>query len=221
MRTKTGLVPVLELHDAFDGVSDAAALEEITSYLTSDEVAEVIERHEAALVIELEGKEWTESEPAEWARLFGHAIIDLRAAGIVVPIAVHEPSWGSELAEVRKHVPAALAQDPLKNSLYAKSVWDGDIRGLRETAEALNEEDVALYISVFSGFQAHHCPSSEVDVSALLSVAAEYQVGWFAWSWGGVQNIACGGEGLLDMTTDGTFDGLYPLGTGRRHHRSP
>ncbi len=207
-----GLVPVLEFHDAFHDLSDAAALEEITAYLTSDEVVAVIERHEKAMVIELEGKEWTESEPAEWARLFGHAIIDLRAAGIVVPIAVHEPSWGSELAEVREHVPAALSQDPLKNSLYATAVWDGYINRLRETIELLGDEGVALYISGFSGFEAYRCPRSEVDVSALLGVAAEFEVGWFAWSWGGVQNIACGGNGFLDMTTDGSFESLAGWG---------
>jgi len=68
-----------------------------------------------------------------------------------------------------------------------------------------------LLIGEVSGYS--HTPdygcAGQYDYATVLAAAEESQTGWLAWSWGLAKNEYCS---WLDMTTDGTFDGLLAWG---------
>jgi mannan endo-1,4-beta-mannosidase len=69
---------------------------------------------------------------------------------------------------------------------------------------------IPLIVGEFADIMVGACTAGTFNVSALLSVAQEQQIGWLAWSWGGVKNSDC--TGGFDMTTNGTFATLQGWG---------
>jgi mannan endo-1,4-beta-mannosidase len=49
------------------------------------------------------------------------------------------------------------------------------------------------------------CDQSPFAYSVLLDEANTREIGWLAWSWGGVTNSDCNGMGTFDMTSGGKF----------------
>jgi mannan endo-1,4-beta-mannosidase len=138
----------------------------------------------------------------------------MRTAAINVPLAIDAPLAGSDVETLlSSSAPARLAADPLHNLLL--NVNAGGSSDTGETlATQLNRARAAilpLLIGEVSGYShtADYSCEGPYDYATVLAAAETTQTGWLAWSWGLAKNQYCPS---LDMTTDGTFNGLVGWG---------
>lgn len=202
-----GLVPVVELHD---GQGDFSALPRLVDFWTAPETVAVLARHEQALLVEIGGGLGGAVPRAQWEEGYRRAIAELRSAGIRAPIVVHAPQFGNDTTRLLESAPTLLAADPGRNLLFAFSAWTGTAEDAIATLEQLSRAGVPVFVAEFSAYLINDCPSTPFDYPTFLEATARLRIGWFAWSWGGVENSNC--PGALDMTSDGTFSGLQGWG---------
>lgn len=204
---RAGLVPVVELHD---GQGDFNQLDALVAFWTAPETVAVLEKHERALLVEIGGGLGGDVPGDLWEEGYRYALRALRDAGIRVPLVIHAPDWGNDAARLVASAPALLDADPGKNLLFAFSAWQLDVPSIVAHLDELRALGIATLIAEFSGYFVDDCPMRPFDYASFLEASARDRVGWFAWSWGGVPNAGC--EGALDMTADGTLEGLHAWG---------
>lgn len=202
-----GMVPLVEVHDDDEPDGDAAGLSRAADYWSSPEVVAVVDEYEEVLLLEIWGAIGTADRDV-WVSGYQEAIRRIRGAGVRVPLIVDAPGWGDDLQAIVDAAPEVVAADALGNVILGTDVWSRGPEEIIGKLEVLQEVGVPVLITEFSGFR--DCPEVQRDIAALLQVAANHGVGWFAWSWGGVQNSGC--EGALDMAPGGTFDDLTGWG---------
>lgn len=205
-----GMLAVVELHVRDETLEEDVAIAAMIDVWTSDAMLSVLSKHARSTVVEF----WSgrsSSEASIWQPLHAQALVDLRAAGIVAPIAVRSPTWRNDTAVSVPAQRAVLDADPLSNSMVSFTLWNSDHEVLEEYLRALADAEIPSFISEFSGYRSLTCPEEATEINEVLGLATEYQAGWFAWSWGGVSNLACP-TGPLEMTLDGTLDGLFSWG---------
>jgi mannan endo-1,4-beta-mannosidase len=207
-----GMVAVFEIHEYEESVSEADALEQVVDLLTGQALLEVLIDHEKSLVIEV-GTGRTSAPPEEWQENHSRALNRLRDAGLRVPISVRAPSWREDLETTISVQQALSDSDPLKNNLVNFTHWRDHQEGTEEYVLALKGAEIPAYVSEFSGYRSADCPAEATDLDAFLKLTELHQMGWFAWSWGGVKNGDCA-TGPLDMSLDGTLSGLFGWGRG-------
>jgi len=205
-----GMVAVLDLHDDARDLSHQEAMDRLVSYFTRDDVRRVVMKHQKALVVELQVRKWPSAEPAAWEEMNRDALARLREAGLRIPLAIKEPTWDDEFDELVTRLQRIIEADG--NAIYVADVWNGTAAEYRAQAEALIAAGIPSYLSEFSGYQAATCPIVPTEVTELLQVSEDLNLGWFAWSWGGVKNEGCDGEGYLDISSDGTVSGINGWG---------
>jgi mannan endo-1,4-beta-mannosidase len=208
-----GLLPVVEAFDT-NAETSPAILESVVRYWTSPEVVEVISERQAAFLIELSADFELSVSAEDWEAAHIDAVAQLRSAGIRVPISVHASDVDpGDLDRLQASGPVIMAADPLGNTWLSASIWWIDGTADRIHTELLETATLGLplFISEFSGYAAVNCPGSPLDYRAVMAEAQAMQIGWFAWSWGALPNENCAG-GYLDMTSDGTLEGLQNWG---------
>jgi len=206
-----GLIPVVELQEGnFRNLPEEDALALTMAYWTDPEVLAVLLAHQSTLVLELSSWASQSALAAEWVELYAAAIADLRAAGLLCPIAIVHPSWSQDLVRYPEAMAALLERDSVGNVLAAFDLWRGTVADAGDKWTALGAVGVAAYVSEFSSHQLLNCPAAQIDGPALLALAESAGGGWFAWSWGSLPSSVC--PGYLTLTTDGTFATLTPWG---------
>ncbi len=208
-----GLLPVVEGFDP-NAETSQAGLESVVRYWTSPEVVEVVNERRAAFLLELSADFELSVSAEDWEAAHIDAVGQLRNAGIRVPISVHASDEDpADLDRVQASGPVIMAADPLGNTWLSASIWWIDGSADRIHAELLETATLGLplFISEFSGYAAEGCPDTPLDYRAVMAEAQAMQIGWLAWSWGALPNESCTG-GYLDMTSDGTLEGLRDWG---------
>lgn len=207
-----GLIPVVDLHETFTSIPESEAFERVLDYWLDPRVVEVLLANQQSLIVELSSWAAPSSPLATWLDLYEKAIAAFRAAGLRMPIAVAEPSWGqADPEQVATAMTQLVSRDSAANLLVAYPFWGGTAASLASRLGAFSLAGVASYISEFSEYHIRDCPDVVIDVDGILTEAARLDGSWFAWSWGSVPNAgAC--VGYLDMTTDGTVETMTPFG---------
>jgi mannan endo-1,4-beta-mannosidase len=205
-----GMLPVPELHGE---QQDFAELAGLVDYWTRSDIVDIITNHQATLVVNIAAGLGSEQVTAEqWESEYSVAIGRMRDAGIRVPIMVDAPAYGQDVDTLQASGPALIAADPLHNILLGLNIWWSDGTAERIHAELLETAtlDLPLVIGEVSPFASADCPDTPIDYAAVITEADAMQIGWFAWSWGALPNESCPGN--LDMSADGTFEGLTGWG---------
>ena len=206
-----GLAIVLELQEgSFRSIPEADALALIMDYWLNPAVLDVLRAHQSTLVLEISSWVSQSALAAEWVELYAATIADVRAAGLLLPIAIVHPSWSSDVSLFSESMAALLGRDSLGNVLSAFDVWRDSPSVAEARWAALGAVGVAGYVSEFSSHQLLNCPTTPIDGAALLTAAQAAGGGWFAWAWGSLPSAGCTGN--LTLTTDGTFATLTPWG---------
>lgn len=86
-------------------------------------------------------------------------------------------------------------------------MWWSDANGKRVVKELQESVDLGLPLIVgeFAQHAVSKCDLNPFDYATLLSEAQKHSIGWLAWSWGGVDNADCAGQGSFDMTVNGIY----------------
>jgi mannan endo-1,4-beta-mannosidase len=216
---EAGLIVVVEQHQPRFGedeeelpIDDPTIADRTVEYWTSDEILPVLIEHEASIIFEFGEKLGDFDEVEDWASRFEDMIPRFRNAGIRAPLALDAPYGGANVEKFSEGAFRVLDADPLGNSIWSVEAWGGPTEDRAARMRAIHEAGIPFFLSEFSGFDSVDCPTTPTDVALLLSTLQDLDVGWFAWSWGGVANSGCEANGALDMTTDGHVSGLTGWG---------
>jgi mannan endo-1,4-beta-mannosidase len=222
---QSGLVPMVELHDAtgnWDGLGY------LVDYWVRPALVALIRKHQAYLLVNI-GNEVGDEHVSATDFITGYmaAVTAMRAAGIRTPLVIDAPDWGKNLAVLNASAAALLAADPARNLLFSvHAYWPTSCGGSAQFIRSQLQEAVALEyplivgeFSKYGGFpcndpQASICgPDGEIDYQTILQVCHENGIGWYAWEWGPGNALGSPPDSLcaaMDMTPDGQFDHLKP-----------
>lgn len=205
-----GLVPVLELHDA---TGDFDKLETLLSFWLRPEVLAVVKMHEASLVLNIGNEVGDDKVPLERFRsAYTDAIRRLRDAGVRVPLMIDSTTWGQDLDRLLAAGPDLIASDPQTDILLSVHAWwiDGSAHAISEKLDRAAASGLPIVVGEFGPHAVYECSAHPFDVRTFLAKAAEHEIGFLAWSWGGVKNRDC--DGAFDMTEGGSYEHLTGWG---------
>ena len=203
------LIPIIELHDA---TGDWSKLPDLVAYWTREDIAAVVIKHQRYTLVNI-GNE-VGDKITEEAFLAGYtdAVTQLRATGYRMPLMIDAPDWGKDINMLRSQGPKLIARDPLRNLLFSVHMWWPLMWGY--DAERVEREivytvaqDLPLVIGEF-GNRWDDSEGGAIPWRTIVTTALEHEVGFLPWSWGPGNQP----QKHLDMTTDGTFEGLTGWG---------
>ena len=206
------LIPIPELHDA---TGDLSKLNTCVDYWVRSDVVAVLDKYKNNLIVNIANEVGDHSvSEATFTSSYQEAVSRMRAAGIHVPLVIDAPGWGQNIDVVQAAGPALIDSDPDRNLLFSVHMWWNDPQGSRVTTE-LNESvgaNLPLIVGEFAQHAVSNCAQEPFAYKTLLSLAKMHEIGWLAWSWGGVNNSDCQDDGPFDMSPDGTYANLTDWG---------
>jgi mannan endo-1,4-beta-mannosidase len=198
------LIPMIEHHSATGDLSKVAA---VVDYWTQSDVVEVLKKHEAYLLLNIANEAGTSDPQSTFETTYQSAIDRIRETGVRMPLIIDGTQWGQDIDMLQAAGPGLIDYDPEHNLLFSVHMWWHDPSGSKVVSELQESVDMNLPLIVgeFAQHAVYQCDDAPFDYHTLLSEAAKHQIGWLAWSWGGVVNNDCADEGAFDMTNGGTY----------------
>lgn len=200
------LIPMVEHHSATGNLPDVAA--KVVPYWTQADVAQVLLKHQASLLLNIANEAGDDKVTQEaFESAYSAAISALRGTGFKGPLIIDAPQWGQDIDRLQASGPALITADPLHNLMFSVHMWWSDPQGTRVMQELQQSADMNLPLIVgeFAQHAVYLCDQSPFAYSVLLDEANTREIGWLAWSWGGVTNNDCMDMGTFNMTSGGKF----------------
>lgn len=205
------MIPIPELHDA---TGDRTKIAAMVDFWVREDVVAVARKYEQNLIVNIANEAGAAVTAAQFQSDYEAAISRMRAAGYHVPLMLDAPQWGQDIDVLQAAGAALIAADPDHNVLLSVHMWWNDPNGTRVMTEL--GQSIGAGLPLVVGEFAHHavstCASEPFAYQTLLALAQSMEVGWMAWSWGGVKNGDCATSSPFDMTTSGTFATLTGWG---------
>jgi mannan endo-1,4-beta-mannosidase len=214
-----GMLPIAEFHDATGKWEELDAV--VSGWLRPDYLA-VTKKHQGRLVLNIGNEVGEEVTDSDFAAAYSDALRRLRLAGIRCPLMIDAAFWGQDYGLLSRTGSALVHSDPLKNVLLSVHMWwpaknsGGSLESAAQRVmDALADAQSKGLPLVVGEFGAAFTEAGEVldpDRIAWQTILEEChgrEIGWLAWSWGGVPNQP---QKDLDMTRDGRFETLYGWG---------
>jgi mannan endo-1,4-beta-mannosidase len=198
------LIPMIEHHAA---TGDLSLIPTVVDYWTSAEVVEVLKKHEAYLLLNIANEAGASDSQDDFESTYKSAIDRIRATGVKMPLIIDGTQWGQNIDMLQAAGPGLIEYDPEHNLMFSVHMWWNDPSGTRVTSELQESVDMNLPLIVgeFAQHAVYQCAESPFDYVTLMAEAQKHEIGWLAWSWGGVVNNDCADEGSFDMTEGGTY----------------
>jgi mannan endo-1,4-beta-mannosidase len=207
--TELGMVSILELHDS----TCEWDLASVSTYWTSAEAIELIERYKASLIINI-ANETSPPSGSEFRSKYSSLVQQFRRAGIRVPLMIDGGNCGRDYGMLLSQGAALLEADPDANLLFSAHLYDRLSRAeYAELFERTVTQELPFVVGEFANKQPPGCGGT-LDYEALISEANAHGIGWLAWSWGDDDpstdwNSDCG---EFDMAATFEFDSLSGWG---------
>ena len=199
------LIPMVELHDA---TGDFSKLPSLVNYWTRWDVVNVIKKHEQNILVNI-GNEVGNGNVSNTTFRDGYkqAITKMRAAGIRTPLIIDATTWGQNIDQLQAVGPTLIAHDPSHNIMLSVHMWwvDGSAAHINNELAQSVQLNLPLIVGEFAQHAVYQCSQNPFDYKALLAKSKELEIGWLAWSWGGINNSDCSGQGSFDMTVGGVY----------------
>lgn len=198
------LIPMVEHHGA---TGELDLVPQVVDYWTRSDVVATLKKHEPYLLLNIANEAGGVETQSAFESTYRTAITRLRETGLELPLIIDAPEWGQGIDMLQAAGPALVSHDPEHNLMFSVHMWWNDPQGTRVVNE-LNQS-VQMGLPLIVGEFAQHafsmCDDAPFAYDVLLEEAEKHQIGWLAWSWGGVNNADCAGEGSFDMTVGGVF----------------
>jgi mannan endo-1,4-beta-mannosidase len=218
----SGLVPMIELHDA---TGNWNGLPQLVSYWLRPDVVALIRKHQAYLLVNIGNEVGNEVSNWDFVNGYTSAVASMRSAGIHTPLVIDAVEWGKKLDILNATAATLIANDPDQNLLFSvHAYWSRscgyDAQSIRNRLEGAVALGYPLIVGEFSKFGGFPCnaplssqcgPGGEIDYQAILQVCHENEIGWYVWEWGPGNALGSPPDPLcaaMDMTLDGMFANL-------------
>lgn len=211
---KHKMIGILEIHDCtgYGEKAGAAAISTAVDYWLS--IQDILKGEEDYVIINIANEPLGNNvATSTWANIHMQAINRLRNAGLTHTLMVDAANWGQDWEQIMLNdAPQVFSSDPLKNIVFSVHMYQ-----VYNSYDTIND-----YISTFANqlklplvigeFGADH-QGEDVDESAIMEVAEEYDIGYLGWSWSGnsdetesmdivinfdASNLSSWGETLID-----------------------
>jgi mannan endo-1,4-beta-mannosidase len=194
------LIPMPEHHGA---TGDLSRLPSTVDYWTRSDVVNVLKKHEHYLLLNIaneSGGGW--DSKSVFIDAYKTAINRIRGTGLKMPLIIDAPAWGQDIDMLQSAGPTLIQHDPEKNVMLSVHMWWDDSSGSRVRSEL--QESVNMNLPLIVGeFANQKVCGGSFAYKVLLAEAQKHQIGYYPWSWGGVNNGDCGNA--FDMTHGGTY----------------
>lgn len=208
------MIPMVEVHDATGDINKVQAC---VDYWTREDVASVLIKHEAYLLLNIANEPGDGNvKGSKFRTVYEAAILQIRGAGIHVPLVIDGTDWGKNINILQAEGPGLIEIDPDHNLIFSVHMWWPKMYGFSEksiVSELQQSVDMELPLIVGEFSQMHgSCEESVITTNnsiaykTIIAECEKLQVGYIAWSWFGNCNS------LWDMTKSGTFNTLYDWG---------
>jgi mannan endo-1,4-beta-mannosidase len=204
------MFPMVELHDA---TGDIGGLQRCVDYWVRSDVVSVIQRHEEYLLVNI-ANECGDADVsnADFRNGYTDAISRMRNAGIHVPLVIDGTDWGKDINMLQAEGPGLIDADPDHNLIFSIHMWWPGMWGY--SAQTVRDEiaqsvsmNLPLIVGEF-GNEWEQNAEGQIPYLTILEECQNNEIGWLAWSWGPGNDP----QFWLDMTSDGTYNGLQGWG---------
>lgn len=208
------MIPMPELHDA---TGDFSKVQTCVNYWIRSDVVNVLKKHEQYLLINIANEPGNAAvTETQFFNTYSTAVLQMRNAGIHVPLVIDGTDWGKNVNIMQAKGPALINADPDKNLIFSVHMWWPKMYGFTES-DIVNEiaESVNIGLPLIVGeFSKMHGSCTDSVITSNNSIAyktvirecQKQQVGYIAWSWFGNCNP------FWDMSSAGTYATLYDWG---------
>ncbi len=215
----SGLVPMIELHDA---TGDWSRLDSLVNYWVQPRIVSIIQKHREYLLVNIGNEVGDDTvSDAQFTQRYTAAVQRMRGAGIRTPLVIDAPDWGKRLTTLNATAAALLDADPDRNLIFSVHMyWPANGGATQQfIKDALQGAVNANYPLIVGEFASHGAfnpngsicaEGGRVEYKTILAETQRHGIGWYAWEWGpgnGFNDPLCA---LMDMTTNRRFDSLQP-----------
>jgi mannan endo-1,4-beta-mannosidase len=211
----SGMIPMPECHSA---TGRWERLPDCVDYWVRPDVAEVINRHERWVLLNIANEAGRDVVPRdEFTRAYQAAITQIRDAGIRVPLVIDGAGYGQEYRILLDSWKELNEHDPHRAVIVsAHSYWNGTEEErknhYRYIIDRVTRDEIPFVVGEGPTPSAWDCtPSPYLWAMTELDRA---EIGWLAWSWGLQRNGDCNDPPRYDMTHDGRY-GNWKTESGR------
>jgi hypothetical protein len=180
--------------------------EDYLNWFSNPDMRQTLGRHERNLVIDALA-EVDFDDPTRWEGAARHAISRIREAGYTSPMCIMSNQFGRDLTTTLERGESIAASDPLRNTMLCWQAYWGDSgyyqRKHGMSLHAAFERLSTLPFHVQAGILRFTDGSEEMDYSAVMADAEQFQIGWMWWHWCDFPNR---------LTDNRRLDGLNALG---------
>jgi mannan endo-1,4-beta-mannosidase len=205
---RSGLIPILEMHDATCETL-GSAVDPVINFWVRPESVTFIQKHAAHLIVNIANEAGDSESAATFRTYYAGAVQRMRAAGIHLPLMIDGNNCGRNGELLLSVAQGLLADDPDHNLLFSMHWYDS---GASQTARVTSVMENAVANSVpfligeFSSTGVPQCTAT-VPYKQIISEAQRLGIGYLPWEWG-PGNEDCkpaSGNSPMDMTTGNTF----------------
>ncbi len=184
-------------------------------YWTRPDVVAILKKYEPYLMLNIANEAGDHSIKADvFLKDYSNYISQIRKTGLKCPIVIDASGWGQDLNILLETGPALVEYDPLKNILLSVHMWwtadDGSTRRIIQGIEKAVEIDLPIIIGEFAPMGVG-C-KKWIDYKTIMALSEKHQMGWLAWSWGGVRNGDCHEMDMTAGENRGRFEALQGWG---------
>lgn len=240
---KSRLVPIVELHDCTCEDDPELVNTLLMSWWTRPDVVHVLKRHQRYLIINLANElgvyrwqGWSPEALDKFKNAYKTAITSIRAQGLRMPIMIDAPDCGSSINAFTSIGQELIDHDPEHSILLSvHAYWGADYDGTAEIVSTLKATLPIVFGEIankqpangdecyyaLDGTGLNNPPKTGFRYQSLLILLAQYEIGWFAWSW---YRDACEprqmtiDDGNYTGAIDGSPTGLTAYGEDLLHH---
>ena len=238
------LIPIVELHDCTCQADPNLVNTQLMAWWTRPDVVAVLKRHQRYLIInlanELGAYRWQGASAAAlntFTTAYKTAITSIRNQGLRMPIMIDAPDCGTSINAFTSIGQELIDHDPRHSLLLSvHAYWGGDYDGTSEVVATVNANLPIVFGEVankqfangdecyygLDGTNDKHAPPTGFQYQSLLTLLAQYDIGWLAWAWykDNCAQRRMTPDGTYTGAIDGSPTGLTPYGEDLLHNGS-
>ncbi len=190
-----------------DATGDMSKLQSCLDYWKKADVKQAIQDFKKWTIVNIANEAGDNNvDDATYKSKYKDAISQLRNAGYTVPLVVDATGWGQNFDQVQRTWSEIFNSDPQRKTLFSvHPYWtSGGNDRINNMVNAVNNAGIPFIIGEGPEKVGWDC-STGIDYKYAMQRFKEGEIGWMAWSWGGVRNGNCVSGNAYDMTTNGYY----------------
>ena len=183
------MIPMVELHNATGGSTEAKLLE-MVEYYTSDNMRALVRKYEKYLLLNI-ANEWGDHTMTDeyWRDAYEKAINKMRSIGYKTTLVIDASGWGQNISPIITYGQELIDMDPMHNLLFSVHMYGSwnDEQKIRIDLRKVKQLKLPLIIGEF-GYNFNDGDNNltcKVNHEVILEECQSLRIGYLPWSWTG------------------------------------